>query len=61
MLIRNVLGMTLTVTQPLESKNIDICDGLHLIESLKALVITRRQDINELHSKRYKEALNLTE
>ena len=38
-LIRSVLNMTLPVTQLLQSKSIDICDGLHLIESLKTLVI----------------------
>ena len=40
---------------------IDICDGLHRIESLKALVITRRQDLDEFHSKWYRKALILTE
>ena len=53
--------MTLPVTQLLQSKSIDRCDGLHLIESLKALVITRRQDVDEFHSKWYKKALTLSE
>ena len=53
--------MTLPVTQLLQSKSIDICDGLHLIESLKALVITRRQDVDEFHSKWYKKALTPSE
>ena len=60
-LTRNVLDITLPVTQLLQSKSIDICDGLHLIESLKALVITRRQDVDEFHSKWYKKALTLSE
>ena len=60
-LTRSVLDMTLPVTQLLQSKSIDICDGLHLIESLKALVITRRHDVDELHSKWYKKALTLSE
>ena len=59
-LTRSVLDMTLPVTQLLQSKSIDICDGLHLIESLKALVITRRQDVDEFHSKWYKKTLTLT-
>ena len=45
----------------MQSKSINICDGLHLIESLKALVITRRQDVDELHSKWYEKALTLSE
>ena len=53
--------MTLPVTQLLQSKSIDICDGLHCIESLKALVITRRQEVDEFNSKWYKKALILTE
>ena len=41
--------MTLPVTQLLQSKSIDICDGLHIIQLLKALFIT------------HKNALTLTE
>ena len=47
-LTRSVLYMTLPVTQLLESKSIDIPDGLHLIEFLKALVITRRQEVDDV-------------
>ena len=61
MLTRIVLDVTLLVTQLLQSKTIDICDDLHLIGSLKALAITRRQDVDEFHSKWYKKALTLTE
>ena len=53
--------MTLPVTQLLQSKSIDICDALHLIESLKELVITRRQDVDEFHSKWGKKFLTLSE
>ena len=61
MLTRSVLDMALPVTQLLQFKSIDICDGLHLIESLRTLVITRRQDVDEFHSKWYKKALTLSE
>ena len=61
MLTRCVLDMTLPVTQMLQSKGVDIFDGLHLIESLKVLVITRRQETDEFHNKWYKKALTLTE
>ena len=60
-MLTSVLDMTLPVTQLLQSKSIDICDGLHLIEPLKALVITRRQDVDEFHSKGYKKALTLSD
>ena len=61
MLTRSELDITLPVTQLLQSKSIDVCDGLHLIESLKALVITRRQEVDEFHRKWYNKALTLTE
>ena len=61
MLTRSVLDITLLVSQLLQSKSIDICDGFHLTESLKALVITRRQDVDEFHSKWYKNTGILTE
>ena len=60
-LTRSVLDMTLPVAQLLQSKSIDICDGLHLIESLKALAITRIQDVDEFHSMWHKKALTLSE
>ena len=60
-LTRSVLDMTLPVTQLLQSKSIDTCNGLHIIESLKALVITRRQEVDEFHNNWYKKALTLTE
>ena len=60
-LTRSIVDMTLPVTQLLQSKSIDICDGLHLIESSKALVITRRQEVDEFHNKWYKKALIFTE
>ena len=43
MLTRSVLDNTPPITQLLQSKSIDKCDGLLLIESLKALVITTKQ------------------
>ena len=50
-LTRSVLDMTLPVTVLLQSNSSDICDGLYLIESLKALAITRRQEVDEFHKK----------
>ena len=48
-LSRNVLEVTLT--QLLESKRTDICNDLHSTKSLKALVITKREEFDEFHSK----------
>ena len=53
--------MTLPVTHLLKSKSTDICDGLQLIESLKALFITRKEDVDKSHRKWYKKVLTLTE
>ena len=60
-LTRRVLDMILTVTQLLQSKSVDIRDDLHLTVSLKTLAITSRQEVDEVHSKWYRKALNLTE
>ena len=60
-LTTSVLDMTLPVTQLLQSKSIDVCNGLHLIKSFKALVITRRQEVDEFHGNWNKKALTLTE
>ena len=57
----NVLYMALPGTLLSKSNSSDICDGLHLIESLKALVMTRRQEVDEFHKKRFTKALTLTE
>ena len=53
--------MILPVTHLLKSKSVDICDGLQLIEPLKALFITRREDVDKSHRKWHKKALTLTE
>ena len=51
-LTRSVLDMTLPVAQLLQSKSIDICDGLHLIESLKALVITTAKSVSDYYKRK---------
>ena len=57
---RCVFDLTLPVTQLLQSKTNDIADGLHLIESLKNLAISRN-NIDTYHSKWYAKALRLAE
>ena len=56
---RSVFDMTLGVTQLLQSRNNDIADGVHMIDSLKDLVTAWRNNIDTYHNKQYEEALLL--
>ena len=57
---RSVLDRTLPVTKLLKSKTNDVLDGIHLIESLKTLASTMRQNIDHFHSTWYAEAITLS-
>ena len=48
---RNILDMTLPVTQLLQAKNNDILDGVELIQALKNLSMTARNQIDYYHDK----------
>ena len=56
---RNVLDMTLPVTQLLQDKSIDIMDGIGLIESLKNLGMSVRNEIDFYHDNWYNKAVLL--
>ncbi|XP_046861158.1 52 kDa repressor of the inhibitor of the protein kinase-like [Xenia sp. Carnegie-2017] len=56
---RNILDLTLPVTQLLQAKTCDVMDGMHLIESLKNLGILLRNDVDLYHGKWYSEAVSL--
>lgn len=58
---RNILSMTLPVTKLLQGSNLDIFDGIHLIESLKSLCSKVRTQIDEYHQKWYTEAIELAQ
>ena len=58
---RCVFDLTLPVTQLLQSKNNDIANGLHLIESLKDLSTSIRGSVDAYHAKQYAKALKLAD
>ena len=56
---RNVLDLTLPVTQLLQAKVNDVMDGMHLIDALKDLGIIIREHIADYHGTWYSEAVAL--
>ena len=56
---RNVFDITLPVTQLLQAKNIDIMAGIELINSLKNLGMTIRNEIDFYHDNWYHQAISL--
>ena len=46
---RNVLDMTLPVTQLLQARAIDVMDGIHLIDSLKILTLSVQNQVDHYH------------
>ena len=57
MIARSVLDRTLPITQLLQSKTVDVLDGLRLISSLKMLGHSRRVNVDYFHDVCYQEAL----
>ena len=60
-LTRNVFDMTLDVTQMLQSRNNDILDAVHMVNTLKNHFSSVRLQIDKYHAKWYKIALALAE
>ena len=58
---RNVLDMTLPVTQLLQARAIDVMDGIHLIDSLKILTLSVRNQVDHYHDTWYDEAVALAQ
>ena len=58
---RNILDLTLPVTQLLQAKSNDIMDGIHLIESLKNVVYMTRANVDNYHTEWYEKAVTLAQ
>ena len=58
---RNILDLTLPVTELLQARAIDIMDGIHLIDALKNLGITMRNEVDLYHDRWYTEAVALAD
>ena len=57
--VTRVLEITLPVTRLLQGRSIDIVDGIHLISSLKAVLLSMRTDIEKSHNEWFSEAVLL--
>ena len=58
---RCVFYLTLPVTQLFKKRTNDILDGLHMIESLKDLLVAIRNNIDHYHNKWYQLALSIVQ
>ena len=56
---RHILDSTLSVTQLMQGKSIDIMDGIHLITTLKNSAVKIRNSVDATHDAWYDEALQL--
>ena len=58
---RNILDLTLPVTQLLQAKSNDIMDGIHLIESLINVVYFTRANADSYHAEWYEKGVTLAQ
>ena len=58
-LTRNVLDLTLPVTELLQGPAIDVEDSSHLIECIKNLIISKSSNVDQFHNNCYKSVLEL--
>ena len=58
---RNILDLTLPVTQLLQTKSNDMMDGIHIIESLKNVVYLTRANVDSYHAQWYETAVTLAQ
>ena len=49
-LTRSVLDLTLPVTELLQGKEIDTVDASHLLDSLKSVILSKRNTVDDFHN-----------
>ena len=49
-LTKHALDLSLPVTELLQGPEIDVADSLHLIQSLKSLIISKRRNVDKFHN-----------
>ena len=60
-IVRSVLDLTLDVTQLLQGRTNDICDGIDLITTMKEKLQNRRTNVEVFHKSCYDKAVNIAE
>ena len=53
-LTRSILDLTLPVTELLQGKTIDMADASHLLDSLKSVIYSKRNTVDDFHNKCYR-------
>ena len=47
---RSILDLTLPVTELLQGKEIDMVDVSHLLDSMKSVILSKRNTVDEFHN-----------
>ena len=50
----SILDLTLSVTELLQGKEIDLADAFHLLDSLKIAILSKRNTVDEFHYNCYR-------
>ena len=56
---RSILDLTLPVTELFQGKEIDMADASHLLDSLKSIVLSKRNTVDEFHNNCYRVILEI--
>ena len=56
---RSVLDLTLPVTELLQGEEIDMADVSHLLDSLKSVILSKRNTVDEFHNTCYRIILEI--
>ena len=51
---RSILDLTLPVTELLQGKEIDMADGSHLLDSLRSVILSKQNTVDEFHNNCYR-------
>ena len=58
-LTRSILDLTLAVTELLQGKEIDMVDAYHLLDSLKSVIFSKRNTVDDFHNNCYRIILEM--
>ena len=58
-LTRSILDLTLPVTELLQGKEIDMADASHFLDSLKSVIFSKRNTVDEFHNNCYRIILEI--
>ena len=56
---RSILDLTLPVNELLQRKKIDMADASHLLDSLKRVILSKQNNVDEFHNNCYRIILEI--